>query len=191
MIWHFLNLAQTIAFEIGIFDCRSETDLRAEAPWAPELEAHDYHVRKLRLKEVFWTFYAQAAGRLELTIRMPPHYLEAVHRPAADVRIQNTVQSKIDVLEGRNARRTNPMPLWSDDPKGPENFFWQEIAALMKSGNEVMFKDDAWRHELISTGRYRDYIEIYNPLLKEWLNSFNSCTESKSSSVFIYQSLRC
>ena len=71
------------------------------------------------------------------------------------------------------------MKEYFQDPKGATFFFWQEIAAIMKSGNETMFGSSAHSRSIIHSGEYRKLIHVYQPLLQNWYDEFNRCNQSE------------
>jgi len=182
MIWMLLHNAKALALEIGLFEDRSEEELLQAANGLSPDEVHSYHVRKMKTRAIFWAFYVQTCGRLELIGKVPANYLESFNYGVADLRIRDAVQKRADMYEDGMHREIFPMIRANDALDTPEAavwFFWQEITAIMKSGNQNMFPRKERTRELTRTGGYRKWIAVYAPLLNEWRNEFEKCQLSK------------
>ena len=186
MVWMLLHNAKALALEIGLFEDRTEVELMQTANGLTEDEVHTYFVRKMKTRAIFWAFYVQTCGRLELIGKVPTNYLESLNYGVADLRVRVEVEKRAANFEsGVETHKPTPMARGNNFVNNPEEanwFFWQEITAIMKSANQNMFPRKERTRELTRTGGYRKWIEIYGPMLDEWRKEFDNCTLSKSRS---------
>jgi hypothetical protein len=184
MIWMLLHNAKALALEIGLFDDKSEDDLLQTTFGVPHDEIRAYHARKTKTKEIFWGFYVQTCGRLELIGKLPHGYLESLHHSEADMRIKEAVASRLNAYEHGLLRQHVSMPQKAqhfEDSSDAAWFFWQEITAIMKSGNETMFSKAENTRQIARSGAYHKWIRVYAPLLQEWRDEFDKCHISEFS----------
>jgi hypothetical protein len=182
MCWMLTNCALTLAFEIGIFEEISEEDFLHANPSLPHSKIKTFFARKNKLKELLWVYFVQTSGRLELIGKLPRGYLDAFHQPQADMRVQAEVARRMQRRQMDPDQAFSPMAhlkQYAQDPQGVTLFFWQEIAAIMKSGNQAMFLNRDLTRDIIRSGRYADFLHVYQPLLRDWRNEFDKCTMSK------------
>lgn len=189
MIWMLLHNAKALAFEIGLFEERTHVELLSMTSGAvPDEEIQSYVVRKMRTRDVFWAFYVQTCGRLELIGRMPRMYLESLHHGPSDGRVRQAVEMrKYDYEQG--ARRTYPRLVATGENTATTEiavwFFWQEITAIMKSANQNMFPRKEETRRITQTGEYRKWIHVYRPLLDDWRTEFDKCDKGDHNYQFI------
>jgi hypothetical protein len=94
------------------------------------------------------------------------------------MRVRDAVKQRALMHDGKAYEPYQPMVRTSSYGLSKEEavwFFWQEITAIMKSGNQNMFPRKERTRELTRTGEYRKWIEIYAPLLQEWRDEFDKC----------------
>ncbi|KIV99445.1 uncharacterized protein PV09_08874 [Verruconis gallopava] len=178
MIWMLLHNAKALALEIGLFDDRSEEDLLRTVSGVTQAEIAEYHARRTKTRDIFWAFYVQTCGRLELIGKLPPGYLESLHHSEADVRIQHTVKSRAAAYDHKVDAQYTPMPQASPHLENVQEavwFFWQELTAIMKSANMNMFMRKEETRKITRTGEYRKWIHVYAPMLDEWRTEFEKC----------------
>lgn len=178
MIWMLLHNAKALALEIGLFEDRTEEELLRSTSGVPADEIHAYHIRKMKTRAVFWAFYVQTCGRLELIGKVPANYLESFNYGIADMRVRDAVKQRALMHDNKPYEPYQPMVRSGSHGLSKEEavwFFWQEITAIMKSGNQNMFPRKERTRELTRTGEYRKWIEIYAPLLQEWRDEFDKC----------------
>ncbi|TID19047.1 hypothetical protein E6O75_ATG06168 [Venturia nashicola] len=179
MSWMLTNMALSLAFEIGIFETQSQEDLLKENPAMPPATVQAYFARKAYLKELLWVHYVQTSGRLEFIGKLPDGFLNSFHRATADQRVQNEVDRRLSRIEQDPNISFAPMGHFKEyerqDPQTVTLFFWQEIAAIMKAGNQTMFLNRSQTRDVISTGTYRKLLPIYQPLLLDWRHEFDRC----------------
>lgn len=190
MIWMLLHNAKALGLEIGLFDDRTVDDLLQNTVDVPEEEIRAYHTRKIKTKDIFWAFYVQTCGRLELIGKLPRDYLGSLHHSEADVRIQEAVKIRAKAYDRSAEHPYDKMPhsaRYARDPNEVTWFFWQEITAIMKSGNETMFSTKAKTRRITRSGEYRKWLHVYRPLLQDWRDEFEACELGKS---FIFRGYR-
>ncbi|QDS77124.1 hypothetical protein FKW77_001043 [Venturia effusa] len=179
MSWMLTNIALSLAFEIGIFENQSQEEFLKENPSMPPATVQAYFSRKGYLKELLWVHYVQTSGRLEFIGKLPDGFLNSFHRATADQRVQSEVDSRLSRREQDPNIAFSPMGHFKEyvrqDPQAVTLFFWQEIAAIMKSGNQTMFLNRSQTRDVINTGTYRKLLPIYQPLLRDWRNEFDKC----------------
>jgi hypothetical protein len=189
MSWMLTNLALSLAFEIGIFETQSQEDFLKENPSMPPATVQAYFARKAYLKELLWVHYVQTSGRLEFIGKLPGGFLNSFHRATADQRVQNEVESRLSRRMQNPNIAFSPMSHFKEyaqqDPQTVTLFFWQEIAAIMKSGNQTMFLNRSQTREVITSGKYHKLLPIYQPLLQDWRNEFDKCTMSMLFTSFM------
>jgi hypothetical protein len=189
MIWMFLHCGMALALEIGLFEDRPLASyLSSYLSTNPKLsrnEVEDWYVRKMRTRDIYWAFYVQTCGRLEFIGKMPSSYLESLNYNVADVRIRKAVEilknnyrndpySRAPVAHPA-MRSSRPLRTHGD----ATYYFWQEITAIMKSGNQTMFPRKEETRRITRDGEYRMWINVYGPLLDEWRREFDQCDLSK------------
>jgi hypothetical protein len=183
MSWMLTNLALSLAFEIGIFETVSQDDFLKENPSMPLNIVQAYFARKNYLKELLWVHYVQTSGRLEFIGKLPGGFLNSFHRATADQRVQSEVDRRLSRRMQDPNVAFSPMSHFKEyvqqDPKTVTLFFWQEIAAIMKSGNQTMFLNRTLTREVINSGQYHTLLHIYQPLLKDWRYEFDKCDMSR------------
>jgi hypothetical protein len=182
MCWMLLSNALGLAFEIGVFARENEADFLAEHSSLPADKVKAYFVRRTHLKELLWIYYVQTSGRLEFISRIPEGFLESLHQTAADSRITHLVASRMNNIDNNPDRIFSPTTIskeFIEDPHEITLLFWEEIAAIMKSGNHTMFRGRAHTRDIIKSGRYNQYLDVYKPLLNDWKSDFDRCTTSE------------
>jgi hypothetical protein len=188
MCWMLLSNALGLAFEIGVFAKQTEAQFMHEHGSLPADKVRAYFVRRTHLKELLWIYYVQTSGRLELISRIPEGFFESLHQTTADSRIADLVRGRMDNISNNPDRVFSPTTISRDyveDPHEITLIFWEEIAAILKSGNHEMFRGRAYTREIIKSGKYADYLDVYKPLLDDWKKEFDACT---SSEYFVYYS---
>jgi len=182
MCWMLLSYALSLAFEIGVFEQIDKATFRALNPGHAEEKVNEYFIRKTHLKELLWIYYVQTSGRLELISRLPKGFLESLHQTEADARIQQLVHERIANIQQNPNRLFSPTTLTKDFVEDPHEItlnFWEEIAAIMKSGNQQLFLNREHTRRIIRNGDYAHYLDVYQPLLRDWRKEFDRCTTSE------------
>jgi hypothetical protein len=171
MCWMLLGYAITLAFEIGVFDDTPQEIFQENNPGIPSAKVSAFFERKGYLKDLLPIYIIQLSGRLELIGKLPPNYLKSLNQTDAEQRLQN----RLAKFNG-TAPVDSPGTSYKDlSPHRVVLHFWEEITAIMKSGNENMFPNRQYTRELIKSGRYSELLAIYQPMLVAWRSDFDEC----------------
>ncbi|KAI2100311.1 zinc finger transcriptional activator, partial [Ophidiomyces ophidiicola] len=143
MSWMLLSTAQALAFELGVFD--PKTDARPPADQLPSCEP----VRKRRLRRLILVYVSQSSGRLGIPSMLPlPQWSQAApadHDHGHDLDL--TVDRVLDC--------------------------WLDISKIMYNSNQVLFPSKEYTTNLIKTGQYRDRIAEFAPSLADFRRKFD------------------
>ncbi|KIW21589.1 hypothetical protein PV08_02169 [Exophiala spinifera] len=143
MSWMLLGLAQSLAFELGVFDTNH---FNCNHNHGPDSEC----ARKRRIRNLLLVYVAQTSGRMG-------------------------VQSSLNVEEWERD------PTWDQSTKILEKHpvdvmqeCWVHIARIMNQANRAIFSSHQFTKQLISSGKYKDSIATFAPLLNGWKAQFDS-----------------
>lgn len=141
MSWMLLSTAQALAFELGVFDSKSEVKSLSES--LPEL------VRKRRVRRLILVYVSQSSGRLGIPSMLPlPQWSK------------NTEPLCNEDPKLRDSKEDFGIDLMQD--------CWLDISKIMYKSNEVLFPNKEYTTNLIKTGRYRDKIAEFVPSLRDF-----------------------
>jgi hypothetical protein len=145
MSWMLLGLAQSLAFELGVFDtnhfnCRHEH--------GPDSEC----ARKRRIRHLVLVYIAQTSGRMGVQSSL------------------NVDEWEVDATWDRTSK--SPRTLQTEHPVDVMQGCWLHIARIMNRANREVFSSHQFTRELTSSGKYKDCIATFNPLLQQWKTVF-------------------
>lgn len=147
MSWMLLSTAQALAFELGVFDHKSDFKKNMDAP--PE------QVRKRRVRRLILIYVSQSSGRLGIPSMLPlPLWNQNTDPVFAD-----TLDLPTDPHEGR------AIDLMHD--------CWIDISKIMYTSNQILFLSKEQTSSLIKSGKYRERIEEFVPALREFRRKFD------------------
>lgn len=145
MSWMLLSTAQALAFELGVFDQKNESD-PADSPAS--------QTRKRRARRLILVYITQSSGRLGISSMLPlPQW---------------TKDTDPLVLE----EFTN-IDINDDAAVDAMHDCWMEISKIMYKSNRQLFLTKEQTSELIRSGRYRDEINEFMPSLREFKKKFD------------------
>ncbi len=142
MSWMLLGLAQSLAFELGVFDtnhsnCGHEHGSNSEC-------AH-----KRRIRHLILVYVAQTSGRMG-------------------------VQSSLNVEEWeKDAAWDQTKNVSAEHPVDIMQECWVHIARIMNQANRAIFSSHQFTRDLISSGKYKESIATFAPLLQNWKIHFD------------------
>ncbi|WEW61127.1 zinc finger transcriptional activator [Emydomyces testavorans] len=153
MSWMLLSTAQALAFELGVFDQKSEHKCSSE----PSSE----HVRKRRVRRLILVYVSQSSGRLGIPSMLPlPQWS------------QNTEPLCTENSKARESKEEFAIDLMQD--------CWLDISKIMYNSNQVLFPNKEYTTNLIKTGQYRDRIAEFIPSLNEFKQKFDRLPMSQN-----------
>lgn len=153
MCWILLNMAMTVASQIGVFDPDCSRHLQGVSPEQQDI----YQRRRLHIKSVILGYITQTSGRMGVTAMLPQGYAE----PA--------------LSELYNPKRSS-----FRDTKDVVLHFWLRLASLVKINNEELYANRQQTRDIIKTGKYRELLQRIKPALVQWRREFEAYRNSKS-----------
>ena len=141
MSWMILGLAQTLAFELGVFD---NNHFNCRHQHGPDSEC----ARKRRVRHLVLVYVAQISGRMGI-------------QSSLDVGVWET-----DTIWNETSQRSNhPIDLMQT--------CWVTMAKIMNQANREIFSSRQFTKELTTSGRYKQSIATFMPLLLNWKSDFD------------------
>ncbi|KEQ74947.1 hypothetical protein M436DRAFT_14331, partial [Aureobasidium namibiae CBS 147.97] len=147
MCWILLNMAMTVASQIGVFDPDCSRHLQGISPAQQEI----YQRRRLHVKSVILGYITQTSGRMGVTAMLPQGYAEP------------------SLSELYNPKRSS-----FKDTKDIVLHFWLRLATLVKINNEELYANRQQTREIIKTGKYRELLQRIKPSLVQWRREFEA-----------------
>jgi hypothetical protein len=147
MCWILLNMAMTVASQIGVFDPDCSRHLQALSPEQQEV----YQRRRLHVKSVILGYITQTSGRMGVTAMLPQGYAEP------------------SLSELYNPKRSSLR-----DSKDIVLHFWLRLATLVKINNEELYANRQQTRDIIKTGKYRELLQRIKPSLVQWRREFEA-----------------
>lgn len=177
-----------LAHEIVVFDDMSPEMFKENNPEITDDRVRNFFARKENLKELLWIYFVQISGRLELISKLPKGYLESFNVTPVEQRLANRLASFNGTAPGDSPGRSYRDILregsqYHDPAHRTVLYFWEEIAAIMKTGNLEMFPNRTVTRELIKTGRYDELLKIFQPQMAAWKKDFDECKISAFSQL--------
>ncbi|KAI5197532.1 hypothetical protein E4T38_07951 [Aureobasidium subglaciale] len=147
MCWILLNMAMTVASQIGVFDPDCSRHLQTIPPDQQEI----YQRRRLHVKSVILGYITQTSGRMGVTAMLPQGYAEP------------------SLSELYNPKRSS-----FKDTKDIVLHFWLRLATLVKINNEELYANRQQTRDIIKTGKYRELLQRIKPSLVQWRREFEA-----------------
>ncbi|EXJ84001.1 hypothetical protein A1O3_04668 [Capronia epimyces CBS 606.96] len=146
MSWMLLGLAQSLAFELGVFDTNHINCLHDHGPGSE-------CARKRRIKNLVLVYVAQTSGRMGIQSSL------------------NVEEWETDTIWDQTSRRQRPGQ--ADHPVDIMQACWVHIARILNRANREIFSSPQFTRDLASSGIYKSSINTLAPLLQHWKNVFN------------------
>ncbi|KAF2666533.1 hypothetical protein BT63DRAFT_426987 [Microthyrium microscopicum] len=178
MSWMLLNTAIALAMEIGVFDETTLEKYSENNPTVPRVKLEGFWIRKKYLRELLPVYFIQLAGRLEFINQLPTGYTEALSsKTGAEERIKSLLNEFNGVTSPGLTPGSSPGTSYKDyrDPDQVLMYFWQEIAAILRSGNQELFYNGETSRQLVKDGRYASMIDLFHEPLNRWQKDFEEC----------------
>lgn len=140
MSWMILGLAQSLAFELGVFDTNH---FNCNLDHGPESDC----ARQRRVRHLLLVYVAQTSGRMGIQSSL------------------NVAQWETDKIWEKTARKR-------EHPAEVMQGCWLHIARIMNRANVEIFSSHKYTKELTASGRYKESIATFMPLLHEWQRDF-------------------
>ncbi|KAF1982456.1 hypothetical protein K402DRAFT_195474 [Aulographum hederae CBS 113979] len=182
MCWMLLGNAMALASEIGVFDDSSETTFQLDNEGQPPEKVHAYYLRKTHLKKLLQIYGTQTSGRLGLTSMLPASYLQKslseMNGQRAEEKLYGKMRADNNNIGARPGMSSSGPAASSTSQLNSTEWvlhFWTEIASIMEAGNRELFSNRRATRELIKSGDYREILKQFEPRLRTWRESFNSC----------------
>ncbi|KAF2087846.1 hypothetical protein K490DRAFT_65126 [Saccharata proteae CBS 121410] len=172
MCWMLLGNALALAYEIGVFDEKSETEFQAENRSLPPTKVEAYFRRKNHLRELLLIYITQTSGRVGITSMLPRSQRDVSFLKTPDERLQErfaNLKKAGRVFRGDSGiSAPSPGTQKLIDSQEMVLYFWMEIAAIMERGNQEMFANRRATRDLITTGEYKQLLHKFQPLLRDY-----------------------
>lgn len=161
MSWMLLSTAQALAFELGVFDQKNELRTVNESP--------SEQTRKRRLHRLILVYVTQNSGRLGIPSMLP------LHQWGQEI-----------VVGTQQTRRLAEMQDGDDEEATVDRMLdcWIGISNIMYQINQKLFASMEQTSELIKSGQYREMIDRFVPLLREFRRNLDSINRECPSILF-------
>lgn len=153
MCWMLLGTAQALAFELGVFDKKHGSRSGRNAG-----DSHAHCIRKRRCRKLILVYVTQNSGRLGIESMLPLEEWKDSLMATCDHAPYTMTKHDIAV--------ENMVSCWAD------------IADVMAKTNNWLFPSKNYTRELVKSGRYREEIDHFNPVLEWYLDKTESLTLS-------------
>jgi hypothetical protein len=165
-----------------VFDESVEATLDQDFRDQSETELRLYVRRRQILRDLLLIYVTQTSGRLGLTSMLPSNRSDPAVGDHSDPRLQNRLQmlreSNRTLLNSIKSENPNTHDLIDSQDK--VLYFWKEMAYFFEKGNLELFPNRRRTRELITTGKYRDLLQSFNPMLREWKDTFEKANSRSS-----------
>ena len=145
MSWTMLGLAQSLAFELGLFD-RHVPSAKGEATITKQT------IRRRRIRLLLSTYIAAHSGRMGIPTTLTPDKWEE------DTLIDNMAKASMRAQY---------------DPIDAMQASWAKLVKITHKANDQVFLRDEKRQELRSTGKFTEVIQEIEPELIAWRAEFD------------------
>ena len=162
MSWMLLSIAQALAFELGVFDQKNESQTARESP--------SERTRKRRLRRLILVYVTQSSGRLGIPSMLPlPQW-------GLDAQQDHGLMGQAAESNGDKTEATVDRMLDC----------WIGISKLMYQSNHLLFASMEQTSELIRSGRYREQIDRFEPYLKEFRQNLDRINRESYTCTFLF-----
>ncbi|KAK7612062.1 hypothetical protein JOL62DRAFT_32033 [Phyllosticta paracitricarpa] len=169
MCWMLLGNAMALAYEIGVFDEKSEQEFHEENQHLPPPKIEAYFRRKNHLRELLLIYITQTSGRVGLTSMLPRSQRDKSFLKSNDERLQERfAMLKRTGKIIREQAGSSPGTERRINSQEMVLYFWMEIAVIMERGNQEMFANRRNTRDLIRTEEYKKLLAEFQPLLREF-----------------------
>lgn len=169
MCWMLLGNAMALAYEIGVFDEKSEQEFHEENQHLPPAKIEAYFRRKNHLRELLLIYITQTSGRVGLTSMLPRSQRDKSFLKSNDERLQERfAMLKRTGKIIREQAGSSPGTERRINSQEMVLYFWMEIAVIMERGNQEMFANRRNTRDLIRTEEYKKLLAEFQPLLREF-----------------------
>ena len=158
MCWILLNMAMTLASQIGVFD----QDCSRHMVGIPPDQQDVYQRRRLHVKSIILAYITQTSGRMGITAMLPQGYAE----PS---------QSDLYKPKRSNFRDTKDIVI----------HFWLRLATLVRINNEDLYANRQQTRHIIKSGKYRELLQRIKPSLVQWRREFEAHRNSEFYAVHL------
>lgn len=142
MVWKLLNMAMTVALEIGVFD----NDSSRHAKVMSKDQAALYAQRRMHVKSLLLVYITQTSGRLGIAAMLPEGYADPSLSELYSPKTRDLFRDIRDVVV----------------------HYWLQLAHLVKMGNLQLYANRQYTREIIRSGKYKALLQTINPLLTKW-----------------------
>ncbi|KAL1302948.1 hypothetical protein AAFC00_003267 [Neodothiora populina] len=146
MCWKLLNIAMSVAMEIGVFD----TDTTRHAKIMTHEQRATYEQRRLHVKSMLLVYITQTSGRLGITAMLPHGYA-----------VPDLSELFLTTFNFRDIRDVVV-------------HFWLQLARLVQIGNEKLYANRLYTRDIIRSGGYKSLLQEINPQLTKWRQDVDS-----------------
>ncbi|KAI5291597.1 hypothetical protein KEM54_003190 [Ascosphaera aggregata] len=149
MSWMLLSTAQSLAFELGVFDKKNDLTKSTESPYEQR--------RKRRVRRLILVYVSQCSGRLGIPSMLPFSEWELDTDPippSDDTSEDSDYETAVDQMQE----------------------CWMDISKINYASNIEIFSSKEYTTNFIRTGRYRDKINEYMPLLRKFKRKIEGMT---------------
>ena len=158
MSWAILGLAQSLAFELGLFDFDKGDD-------GPDVEYEFSLLRKRRIRLLLCTHVAAHSGRMGIPSSLLPSQWEDA-----------TSSDKEATARGR--ARHNPVDAMQAS--------WADLLRIMYDANHNVFLSKERRSLMVKSGEYIRIIEEFIPRIEAWKQRFDKLQVAEPLRTIIY-----
>lgn len=191
MCWLLLGIADSLAWEIGVYDETTEGEFRQYNPNLSFDKVKMYFDRKNHLKELLPLFKVQTSGRLELTSHSPTG--RSLVEEEQSLRPEERLINRIKKLGLESRLATTPptanyldlLNIISHLPQDLVIHFWSEATIILDAGNHKLYHSRKHTQQIVESGEYTELIVSYKQWLQGWLFHFQNSHTLPSAMRYI------
>ncbi|KAI5295575.1 hypothetical protein KEM52_000953 [Ascosphaera acerosa] len=143
MSWMLLSTAQSLAFELGVFDLKNDLTKSSDPP--------DEQRRKRRVRRLILVYTSQCSGRLGIPSMLPIPEWELDSEPPPTATGSAFESASL-----------------SDAAVDQMQECWLDISKINYASNVELFSSKEYTTQFVRTGRYREKIDEYMPRLHKF-----------------------
>ena len=148
-------------------------EYQEENPTVSLKDIQAMYQRKQNLKELLLIYITQTSGRLGLSTMLPKKYTDPYFSKTPEQRLRERMDRLQDNVLSNGTHEAHKHQLTTRDLV---LYFWVEIAALFESGNQRLFQSRKYTRDIITTGRYGELLQYYQPILQQWRRTFEEAS---------------